>query len=90
MSIFPLPRKVDQIQRIFFHFHCQFFFVERKSHFVKWSPVCLDKRKEALTQMKMSSLNKALYCKWIWRFANKKGVLWIDVIKAKYGEEEGG
>ena len=38
----------------------------------------------------LKSLNKVLLCKWSWRFSNEKGALWIEVIKGKYGEEEGG
>ena len=38
----------------------------------------------------LSSLNKKISCKWSWRYATKKGTLWIDVIKGKFGEEEGG
>ncbi|RVW66702.1 Origin of replication complex subunit 2 [Vitis vinifera] len=35
-------------------------------------------------------LNKALLCKWSWRFAVEREALWRQVISAKYGEEEGG
>ena len=38
----------------------------------------------------LKSLNKALLCKWSWRFANEKGALWIEVIKGKYGGRGGG
>ena len=37
----------------------------------------------------LSNLNKDLLCKWNCDNANNKGVLWIDVIRGKYGEEEG-
>ena len=37
-----------------------------------------------------SSLNKALLCKRSWRFANKRKALWNQVIRGKYGEEQGG
>ena len=35
-------------------------------------------------------LNKALLCKWIWRFANERDSLWRNVILWKFGEERGG
>ena len=37
----------------------------------------------------LSSLNKALLCKWSWRFANDRGALWDQVIRGKYGKEQG-
>ena len=38
----------------------------------------------------LSIMNKALLCKWSWQYANEKGAWWIEVIRRKYGEEEGG
>ena len=38
----------------------------------------------------LSTLNKALLCKWNWRFANEREVLWNQVIRGKYGEERKG
>ena len=35
-------------------------------------------------------LNRALLCKWIWRFANEKNALWRNVIRWKFGEDQGG
>ncbi|RVX04514.1 hypothetical protein CK203_023399 [Vitis vinifera] len=39
---------------------------------------------------RFSTLNKALLCKWNWRFANERETLWRHVINRKFGEEEGG
>ena len=33
---------------------------------------------------------KCTLAKWSWQYANEKGPLWIDVMKGKFGEEEGG
>ncbi|RVW76760.1 hypothetical protein CK203_050518 [Vitis vinifera] len=49
-----------------------------------------NKRKGGLGVKCLSSLNKALSCKWSWRFANERGALWNQVIRGKYGEEQGG
>ncbi|RVW23847.1 LINE-1 reverse transcriptase-like [Vitis vinifera] len=38
----------------------------------------------------VSILNKALISKWNWLFANKREVLWNQVIRGKYGEDRGG
>ena len=34
--------------------------------------------------------NRALLCKWNWRFANERDNLWRRVISRKFGEEDGG
>ena len=64
--------------------------LERKPHLVKWDTVCLDKRKGGLGVRRLSTLNRALLCKWNWRFVNERETLWRNVISRKYGEEEGG
>ena len=61
----------------------------RRPHLVRWAIVCLDKRKGGLGVKSISTLNKALLCKWSWLFANKKGALWNQVIRGIYGEEQG-
>ena len=38
----------------------------------------------------LSTLNKALLCKWSWRFAKERRALWNQVISGKYEEEKGG
>ena len=35
-------------------------------------------------------LNKALLCKWSWRFAIEREAFWNQVIRGKYEEEQGG
>ena len=37
----------------------------------------------------LSILNKALLCKWSWRFAMEREAFWNKVIRGKYGEEQG-
>ena len=48
--------------------------VEEKLHLVKWSIVCI-----------FFLLNKALLCKWNWRYATERGTFWTQVISDKYG-----
>ena len=64
--------------------------MERKPHLVNWDTVCLDKRKGGLGVRRLSILNRALLCKWNWRFANERENFWRHVISRKFGEEEGG
>ncbi|GKG19282.1 hypothetical protein Tco_0376381, partial [Tanacetum coccineum] len=33
------------------------------------------------------ALNRALMCKWVWRFTTQKNLLWTRVIKAIHGED---
>ena len=38
----------------------------------------------------LALMNRALLCKWNWRYANEIEAFWRRVISHKYGEEEGG
>ncbi|RVW89870.1 putative ribonuclease H protein [Vitis vinifera] len=64
--------------------------LERKPHLVNWDSMCSDIRKGGLGVRRLSTLNRALLCKWNWRFANEREALWRQVISRKFGEEEGG
>ena len=48
------------------------------------------RRKGGLGVRCLSTMNKALLCKWSWCFANERGALWKQVINQKYGEDIGG
>ena len=61
--------------------------MERKAYLVNWEVVCADKKKGGLGLRKLVLLNKALFGKWIWRFACDKENLCKHVISAKYGQE---
>ncbi|RVW46228.1 LINE-1 retrotransposable element ORF2 protein [Vitis vinifera] len=64
--------------------------LEKKPHLVNWDTVCMDKRKGGLGVRRLSILNRALLCKWNWRFAIERENFWRHVISRKFGEEEGG
>ena len=70
MSLFRMSRRVclrlEKIKRDFLWGGGS---LESKPCLVKWAIVCLDKRKWGLGVRRLHSLNKALICKWIWRFA---------------------
>ena len=88
MSLFRMPkvvaRRLEKLQRDFLWGGGN---LERKAHLVNWEVVCADKEKGGLGLRKLVLLNKALFGKWIWRFACYKENLWKQVISAKYGQE---
>ena len=51
---------------------------------------CSHKKKGGLGIRNLSILNRALLCKWSWRYAVEKESLWKLVISRKFGEEGGG
>ena len=61
-----------------------------KPHLLRWATFCLDSRKGGLDMKCLSTLNKALICKWSWHFMDKRGALWNHVISGMYGEEKVG
>ena len=62
----------------------------REPHLVRWTIVCLDKRKRGLRVKSLASLNKALLGKWSWCFTNEKEAFWNQVIRGKYEKDRGG
>ena len=91
MSLFHMSRSVslrlELIQRDFLWGGGA---LERKPRLMEWSIVCSDKRKDGLGVRNLALLNKAFLYKWSWRFTVEREALWRQVIRAKYGEEEGG
>ena len=91
MSLFRLPRRVRlKLEQILRDFSWDGGNMDKKPHLVKWSTVCANKRNGGLGVKDFSILNRALLCKWIWRFTNEKNAPWRNVICWKFGEERGG
>ena len=74
MSILQLQRgvglRLEQIQRDFLWGGGA---LVQRPQLVRWATICLDKRKGGLGVKSLSTLNKALLCKWSWSFANERG-----------------
>ena len=64
--------------------------LDKKISLVSWAAVCTDKSKGGIGIKSFSKMNKALLCKWSWRFANDRNALWRKVICCKFGESNGG
>ena len=64
--------------------------LDSKPHLVKWDTICFDRRRGDLSVKRLHSLNKALLCKWNWRFVLEKEAFWRQIICGKYRKLEGG
>ena len=91
LSLFRMPQNVcarlEMIQRQFLWGGSA---PEKKISLVRWATVCSEKRKGGIGLKSLSKLNKALLCKWSWRFANDQNALWRKTIYCKFGESIGG
>ncbi|GKC98170.1 hypothetical protein Tco_1168445, partial [Tanacetum coccineum] len=86
MSLFKVPKTVlhrlEAIRCCFFHGKDS---NSRKPTWLKWNKILVSKEKGGLGVSSFFSLNRALICKWVWRFRSQNSSLWAKVIKSIHG-----
>ena len=84
LSLFTIPthvaNKIEKLQR-------DFLWNDSKTHLLGWDKVCLPIAKGGLGITKLTTFNKALLEKWLWRFGIEENRLWRRVVVLKFGEE---
>ena len=78
-----MANKIERLQR-------DFLWGDSKLHLVGWDKVCAPSQNGGLGVRKLTTFNKALLGKWLWRFGNEETRLWRRVAALKFGEEWGG
>ena len=86
LSLFTIPshvaNKIKRLQR-------DFLWRDSKTHLVGWDKVCAPLENGGLGIRKLTTLNKALLGKRLWRFGVEETRLWRRVVALKFGEEWG-
>lgn len=87
MSLFYMPKLIEKKHRSLL---CGFLWggkeTEKKVAWVKWDEVCKAEKECGLGIKDLLVFNKALMCKWVWRFLQEKDNLWVKVLKSRFGE----
>ena len=77
-----MVNKIEKLQR-------DFLWGDSKTHLLGWDKVCMPIAKGGLGIRKLTTFNKALLGKWLWRFGIEENRLWRRVVALKSGEEWG-
>ena len=83
LSLFTIPtlvaNKIERLQR-------DFLWGDSKLHLVGWDKVYAPLQNGGLEVRKLTTFNKALLGKWLWRFGNEETRLWRRVVALNFGE----
>ena len=77
-----MANKIEKLQR-------DFLWGDSKIHLVGWDKVCAPIANGGLGIRKLTTFDKALLGKWLWRFGKEDDRLWRRVVASKYGEDGG-
>ena len=78
-----MAKKIEKLQR-------DFLWGDPKTHLLGWKKICMPKANGGLGIRKLTTFNKALLEKWLWRFGVEENRLWRRVVTLKFGEDWGG
>ncbi|GKD96154.1 RNA-directed DNA polymerase, eukaryota, reverse transcriptase zinc-binding domain protein, partial [Tanacetum coccineum] len=88
MSLFKVPKSVLQyLEGLRAKFFNGVDDNSKKPSWVSWNKVMAAKDSGGLGVASFFALNRALMCKWIWRFISQKNSLWARVISAIHGSD---
>ena len=91
MSLLRMPRVVKlRLEKIQRDFLWEGGALEKRPYLVKWAIVCSHKKKGGLGIRNLPTLNRALLCKWSWRFLVERDSFWKLIISTKFGVIRGG
>lgn len=89
LSLLPLPKSVEKEMRSIM---CNFLWGGsediRKTAWLRWDEICKSKMEGGLGIKDLLRLNRALLCKWVWRFEREKERLWARFIQSRHGEPQ--
>ena len=77
-----MANKIERLQR-------DFLWGGSKTHLMGWDKMCAPLKNCGLKVRKLTTFNKALLGKWLWRFGIEETRLWRRVVTLKFGEEWG-
>ena len=84
LSLFTIPTHVaNKIEKL----HRDFLWGDPKTHLLGWDKMCMPMAKGGLGIRKLTTFNKALLGKWLWRFGVEENRLWRRVVALKFGED---
>ena len=87
LSLFTIPthmaNKIERLQR-------DFLWGDSKTYLVGRDKLCAPLECGGLGVRKLTTFNKALLGKWLWRFGIEETRLWRRVVALKFGEDWGG